>query len=289
LLKHSFSQITPHIWWLSPNSETDRPTLGTIVGSHGTLLVDTGNSPTHARHLIQEIEHRGIGLPTFVLLTHWHWDHIFGASEFQATTLASCETKRIVSEMAGWEWSDSALDARVAQGIEIAFCRDNIIKELPEPRQLTLRPPDIGFTDLIELNLGDITCEIIHVGGDHAPDSSIVYVPQDKIVFLGDCLYLDIYATPNRYTTAKLFPLIEALLALDADIYFEGHNPNPTTRAELVELTNLLRAIGEAVHSPNQDRLATFDALKARGDLRLVDEDIEYVDAFIAGLRDSSQ
>ena len=198
--------------------------------------------------------------------------------------LAHAETKRVVSEMAAWDWGDAALDEWLTKGIEIAFCRDNIIKELPDRSGLVLRAPEIAFTDRVELDLGGVRCELIHVGGDHAADSSIVYIPQDRVVFLGDCLYVDLYHSPNRYTTTKLYPLIDRLLALDADIYFEGHNPKPTTRQELIEFTTLLRAIGDAVQTVDQDRTATFEALKKRTDLKLLDEDIEYVDAFLEGL-----
>src|SRR5436190_734052 len=100
MLTHTFQQITPHVFWLSPNSATDRPTLGVIAGERGTLIVDAGNSPAHARHLLDEMAHRGLAAPTFVLLTHWHWDHIFGATEFHVPILAHAETKRIVNEMA---------------------------------------------------------------------------------------------------------------------------------------------------------------------------------------------
>lgn len=285
MLTHQFNQITPHVYWLSPNSTTDRPTLGVIVGTRGTLVVDAGNSPAHARHLLGEMAQHNLPAPSFVLLTHWHWDHVFGAAEFPAPLLAQLETKRMVSEMARWEWSDAALQARVAQGIEIEFCRANIVKELPDRSGLVLRPPELGFTDRVELDLGDITCEIIHVGGDHAADSSIVSVPQDKVVFLGDCLYMDIYRTPNRYTTAKLFPLIARLRGLDADVYVEGHNPNPTTRAELIEITDLLKAIGKATMDPSRDRMEILAELKQRSGLKVLDEDIESVDAFLAGLQ----
>lgn len=286
-LTHSFEQSTPHVWWLSANSATDRPTLGVITGSKGTLIVEAGNSPAHARHLLDEMAHRGMAAPSFVALTHWHWDHVFGAIEFHAPLLAHAETKRVVQEMAGWDWGDAALNERVAQGIEIEFCRENIVKELPDRSGLVLRAPDIGFTERLEVDLGDVTCEIIHVGGDHAADSCIFYVPQDKVVFLGDCLYADIYHRPDRYTTGKLFPVIKTLLALDAETYFAGHDPKPTTRAELVEWTDILRAAGKMVLSADQDREQTFAELKKRTELKLLDEDIDYVDAFLEGLKDT--
>jgi glyoxylase-like metal-dependent hydrolase (beta-lactamase superfamily II) len=115
------------------------------------------------------------------------------------------ETRRILLEQAGWDWNNAALDARVAQGIEIAFCRDMLKAELPDRSGLVLRPSDIAFTNTLEIDLGCVTCRLIHVGGDHAADSTIVFVPEERVVFLSDCRYEDLYVTPRRYTTAKAF------------------------------------------------------------------------------------
>src|SRR5206468_3429129 len=113
MLTHTFQHITPHVFWLSPNSTTDRPTLGVVVGTRGTLIVDAGNSPAHARHLLDEMAHRGMASPTLVVLTHWHWDHVFGASVFPGRLVANDETSHVVREMAKWDWGDAALAERV--------------------------------------------------------------------------------------------------------------------------------------------------------------------------------
>ena len=62
---HHFNQITPHVYWLSPDSTTDRPILGAIVGSRGTLLVDVGNSPAHVQIVLGELAKRQLPAPTF--------------------------------------------------------------------------------------------------------------------------------------------------------------------------------------------------------------------------------
>ncbi len=45
----------------------------------------------------------------------------------------------------------------------------------------------------MELDLGEVTCVLKHVGGDHAHDSVVIYVKEEKILFLGDCIYADIF------------------------------------------------------------------------------------------------
>jgi len=66
------NQIAPHVYWLAPDDTADRPLLGLIAGTRGTLVVDAGNSPAHAQVLFAALAQRNLPVPTFALLTHWH-------------------------------------------------------------------------------------------------------------------------------------------------------------------------------------------------------------------------
>jgi glyoxylase-like metal-dependent hydrolase (beta-lactamase superfamily II) len=273
------NQISPHVYWLPPDSTTDRPVLGVVAGERATLLVDAGNSPAHARLFLAEVARLKVAPPQFLVLTHWHWDHIFGAATIALPTLAHLETRRRLVEMAGWDWSDAALEERVAAGLEIEFCRDMIKAELPDRTDLILRPPDIAFTDRVELDLGGVSAQLIHVGGDHAADSTIVFIPEERVVFMSDCLAPDLYHPPRRYTTRRLFPLMDHLLRCEADFYLMGHNPEPVSQAELDTYTRRLQLIGQLVERLGPDRAAILAELG-----RFDADDEEDLDCFLAGL-----
>ena len=279
------NQITDHVYWLSPDETTDRPVLGVVSGEHSTLIVDAGNSPAHAQLLLGELTRIKVAPPRFLVLTHWHWDHVFGAHTFALPTLASIQTRRIVEEMAQLDWSDEAIDRRVEEGVEIEFCRDNMKAELPDRSQLILKAPEIGYSSLLELDLGGVICDLVTVGGDHASDSSIVYVREDKVMFLGDCLSEDLYSGPPSFTTRKLYPLLDQLLSFDADFYLEGHAPEPMTRGQMVELATLFKRIGREVERSGPEREAILSALRTGMDEALDDETLEIVDSYLAGLR----
>lgn len=285
MISHTFQQISPHGYWLSPDHTTDRPTLGVIAGAHGTLVIDAGNSPAHVQVLLAAMAQQHLSPPTFALLTHWHWDHVFGTSALAVPTLASQETARIVRVLAGLDWSDAALDQRVADGTEIAFCRDMMKVEWPDRSQLVIRPPELAFATAVTLDLGGVTCQLIHVGGDHAHDSTIVYVPEDKLLFLSDCIYDDLYHGPRRLTTTQLFPLLERLLAYDVDYYLGGHDPEPLTRARFAADAEFMRTIGETVTTIGQDRTAILTELPKVLGRSLTDDDTEIASAFLAGLQ----
>ena len=281
----TLNQLTPHVYWLPPDETTDRPILGVVTGERGSLLVDAGNSPAHANLRLNEIARLRLTAPHYLTLTHWHWDHVFGTAAIQLPTLAHIETKRIVTEMAHLDWSDEALDQRVAAGQEIEFCRDMIKAELPDRRGLVIRPPEIGFTAEVELDLGGTTAHLIHVGGDHAADSIIVYVPGDRLVFLSDCLGPDLYHQPQRYTAAGSAAMLDRLLSYEAEIYLTGHGDRPLARAEVVAFADLLRTVGRVVTGHEKNRPAILTQLEQTLPAPL-DEDVpEIVNAFLAGLQ----
>jgi glyoxylase-like metal-dependent hydrolase (beta-lactamase superfamily II) len=213
------------------------------------------------------------------------WYLVFGRAAGAVPTFAHRETARIVAEMARMDWSDAALDRRVAEGTEIEFCRDMMRAELPDRSELTIRPPEITYDAEVWLDLGGVTCQIARVGGDHAHDSSVVCIPEDGVVFLGDCIYDDIYHGPRRLTTAALFPLLDRLLAFDAAHYLAGHHEQPLTRAEFEAEAALLHTIGRTVEQNGDDRDAILAALSAATGTPLIDDHAEIADAFLAGLR----
>jgi glyoxylase-like metal-dependent hydrolase (beta-lactamase superfamily II) len=279
-------QLTRHVRWLPADPATDRPILGAITGTSGTLMVDAGNSPAHAAYFLAELERAGLPAPSFVALTHWHWDHVFGTASLPVPTVAHVETRRAVAAMAGLDWSDAALDRRVAEGTEIAFCRDMIKAELPDRSALRIRPPEIGFSHELELDLGGVTCRIIHVGGDHAADSSIVYVPEDGVMFLGDCIYADIYREPRRYTLGRLLPLLDRLETYPAECYLPSHHDAPLGRAEFQAELELLRTVGAIVAEHGPDEAAILAAIQRQRGAPATEDEIDVMREFIAGLEE---
>jgi glyoxylase-like metal-dependent hydrolase (beta-lactamase superfamily II) len=277
-------RVSEHVHWLAPDPATDRPILGVVAGEQATLIVDAGNSPAHAQLLLRSIA--GLGLPPlkYLALTHWHWDHIFGAHTLNLLTFAHQETRRVVAHLAGLDWRDAALDARVASGEEIIFCADNMKKELPDRGGLVIKVPEVGFSQRVELDLGGVTCQIVHVGGDHSPDSSVVYIPEDRVLFFSDCLSEDYYSGAPSYTVAKLLPLIDTLLSFEADHFFGGHTNAVITRQDFIADTDMLRMIGQEVQHAAGDRPAILAALRARLGADLPDDPVEVMDAFLAGL-----
>ena len=277
---------TEHVYWLEPDDRSDRPIIGAVAGSEGSLIVEAGNSPAHLKLFFDEFEKFDLAPPTFLTATHWHWDHVFGASALDAPFIVHRETRDMLANMARLEWSDEALDRRVEDGSEIEFCRDMMKKELSEVERsaLEIRIPDVAFATEVELDLGGVSCQIINVGGNHGSDNSVVYVPEDKLLFLGDCTYEAYYNGPVQYNTRKLFPLLDRLLEFDAEIFLFAHSPEPMGKEEMCAYTSRLKMIGRTVERFEGRRDAIMTELQMLFASALSEDDLEYMNSFIAGL-----
>jgi glyoxylase-like metal-dependent hydrolase (beta-lactamase superfamily II) len=284
---HALDQLHPlteRIFWLPADSRTDRPMLGLVVGDREGLLIDAGNSPAHVGLLRKAIQAQALPQPTCLAITHWHWDHVFGVATLGLPSYASQETDRILRVLATLDWSDAALDQRVTDGLEIGFCRDMIKAELADRSQLQIVAATTTIEQQLTLDLGNCVAELIVVGGDHAHDSMIVYLPSQAVVFLGDCIYDDLYHGARRLTTTQLFPLLERLLALPADYYCASHHEQPLTRAEFEAKARLLQQIGTIVSQIGPDPEAILAQIGQQLATPLTEDHHDIMQAFLAGL-----
>jgi glyoxylase-like metal-dependent hydrolase (beta-lactamase superfamily II) len=255
-------QISPHVYWMPPDVP-DRPSLCAVVGGDCTVMLDGGASAVHARQFLNALADVGVPAPRYTVLTHWHWDHVFGAAEIGAPVIAHNNTAQELARLAGYDWDDAALDTRVASGTEIAFCADNIKLELPAPRTITIKLPEIIFDKSLQLDLGGVICHIQHVGGDHAADSCIMHITSDNVLFLGDCLYDAIYAPVRHYTVAKLLPLLNTLSGYEVAHAVEGHNPERMDRVAFSAFLDKMRLAATLVHTHGADEARLLSAATA--------------------------
>jgi glyoxylase-like metal-dependent hydrolase (beta-lactamase superfamily II) len=226
------ARITEHVYWLPP-APPDRPSLCAVVGTRRTIWLDGGSSAAHAREFAAYLAGEGIGPPSHVVLTHSHWDHVFGAAELDAHVAAHELTAGYLEELAALDWSDEALDARVAAGDASQAHADHVKAELPAPREVRIAPADIVFEHGLRFELGGVGVRVVHVGGDHADDSAVAFVEPDGVLFLGDCLY---EAPSGGYTAELALPLIAAVRSFGAELFVEGHEETVLSAAELDEL-----------------------------------------------------
>lgn len=279
----TIERIGERFWYMTSVSETDRPILGMVVGSEKTLMIDAGNSEAHAQLFLEFLLEKNVANPDYVVLTHWHWDHIFGLSGLKnIISISSRQTKAEIEKMLPLSWSDEALDQRVAEGTEIEFCSTAIKNEFSAHRDIKVTLPELTFEGKVEIDLGGLTCILQHVGGDHAEDSVVVYIKEEKILFLADSIYPDIFSPKRNYTVNRTLALLEVLETFDAETYILSHW-KPISKEEYNSESKMLRTIAELTGRLNGEQSKIIEEYKNSCRRELTEDELETISFFCNG------
>ncbi len=191
MVRPDLIQLAERVWLFphDPDQELVQPAIAILCGSHQTVLVDAGNSPAHALRVLAALRELDAPPVAYVVYTHHHWDHIFGAVVYESPVIAHTRCRERVLRTAAQPWSKPFLIEQSRQRPALAGLyqlMDQVVDDWSEFRVVV---PSLTFSERLSLHLDGLTVEIEHVGGQHADDSSIVRVPEAGVVFLGDCFY----------------------------------------------------------------------------------------------------
>ncbi|WP_404407098.1 MBL fold metallo-hydrolase [Jeotgalibacillus malaysiensis] len=275
--------LSDRITYLTPVGPTDRPILMAVTGEHHTLMIDGGNSKAHAELFLERLKAAGKSLPDLTAVTHWHWDHIFGLEALTAPAIASYDTKQAMEELVDFKWDDQSLDERVATGVEIQFCADAIREEFQDHRDIKVVLPSILYEDELTIDLGGVTCVLKQVGSDHAKDSTVIYVKEEKLLFLGDVTAPLMYAPKWHYTADETLKLLDHLDQFDAETYVISHY-KPISKAEYQKEAQFLRKTASLVKECGRDIDQINARLTAFYGKELTADEEETVEFFINGV-----
>lgn len=216
-------QITPRCFYLPNDPTADRPCLGYIRGDRYGLMVDAGNSPAHHRQFLEEVSATQLPAPSAVALTHAHWDHTYGMCAAAVPTLANHCTQAHLQRMHQWAWTLPAMEERLRTHEDIPFCHECILKEYPDLSTIRVTTADVVYHGCLTLDLGGVHAKLIHLDNSHADDCSIVFIPEEKVVFLGDITCTDLHHQPPCIHRARFEQLRRSLSALDFAYAIDGH------------------------------------------------------------------
>ena len=259
------TRITDHVYWMPPGPP-DRPSLCAVVGDRRTLMLDAGSSRAHAREFLDALSTDGGSRPGAVVYTHFHWDHVLGGAEVGGVVIAHALTAERLFELAARDWSDDGLDRRVAAGLSPPQHAAAVKAEMPAPRTVEVVPADIVFEESLEIDVGGVTVHVQHVGGDHSPDSSVMFVEPDRVLFLGDCTYA---SSQGVLTADSAFRLQDTILGFDAEHHVEGHHPLVSSRSAIedefakMRLAEKAAREGSTIAAPDEETEHYLEAFTA--------------------------
>lgn len=225
-------KLTEHIYYTPNDPAGDRPTLGYISGNKNAIMIDAGNSAAHNAAFLEQLKKNGLRKPDICVLTHWHWDHTFGLHALNMETYAHTKTNEKLREIAKWKWNNDAMRQRLTDGTEIAFADENIRIEYADPQKTCVVPAGNEIQEEITFDCGGVTCRCLHLPSAHSDDSIAAFIPEEKIIFIGDIYGDDFYNNHSR-NLDKTKALYGRLLEMDFTTAIPGHSA-PLSKDELL-------------------------------------------------------
>ncbi len=277
-------KITDRVYYMDYEEKGDRPVIGLVIGDDYCLVIDAGNSKDHAEKFLSEVEKMNIPPLKYLAITHSHWDHIFGAKTMNLINIVNDITNENLKEMSSYSWTDEAISDRVKAGKEIKFSEENLKIELPNNnREVEIINADIIYDEFLKINLGGIIVELERIPTDHSKDCSIIHIPSEKVVFLGDSTYLNMHNGEWSYSKEFLIPLLKELQYYEADYYVPSHHELYNNK-EFNKFSESLISISKQVkNSIDLDEAELKCKSKLNRDLTELEK--EYVLYFVRGNR----
>ncbi len=230
------TQLAKHTWLLphDPHPKAVQCSIGVIVTPKGSLLVDSGNSPRLASRIKVELMRCNLPPVSHIIYTHHHWDHIYGACGFNVPVTAHIICKAILEEESSKPWSIAYLNTGIKNNPKLKVSYNARAKSIDDWETFRIVVPEDVFENEKVIDFGGLAIELEHVGGEHAEDSIIVKVPEDGVMFVGDCYYPPPLHLRKPDSTHS-FNMLRRLQNDDYDLYVEGHD-KPFTQTKLLKL-----------------------------------------------------
>jgi len=215
----SLKQIMPGHYVYSTANAGRVFSSGVIVTSEGTLVVDALESATIARAERASIDSVVKQPVRYLVSCSFH-------DPFSKGNLAYADVFKI-----GHENYRAGLFDQMQRG------------RVPAEEQRA-RMPNATFRDRMSLHLGGKEIQILHFGSAHTKGDSILFVPQDRIAYMSEVFFNEEFPNMAGGYGVSWIRVLDAVKALDADIFVPGHGPIPEdpkqTRAALDRARQIL-------------------------------------------------
>jgi glyoxylase-like metal-dependent hydrolase (beta-lactamase superfamily II) len=223
---------------LEGDPQFNRPgTAGFIIATDGVVVVNTTNSPFHARELLYEIRQR-TDLPVrYVINTDAEPDQMLGNEAFvdQGATIIS---------------SSQAQAAMRRYRHDLARRLDEDENWRLQGRMRGIHPtlPNQVFDEEMSLRLGGQEIRIRRVADGGSSGDAVVYLPAQKVLFLGRLFANGYFPRLASTDVRRWIEVLRDLESWDVDLYVPGHGP-PGDKKQLAEFRGYLEWLVEEVQS----------------------------------------
>ncbi len=212
--------------YLQPDGSWGWNNAGLIVDGEASLLVDTlfdeKLTETMLTDLRDAVGRKGREID-YLVNTHANGDHTYGNrlvadAEIIASKAAAEEMDEVPPTMLAAMMQSAPTLGELGEFITHCFSAFDF-------EGIVLPPVNRTFSGHLELTVGDTQVELIEVGPAHTRGDVLVHVPDQRVIFTGDILFIDgtpiIWAGP----VGNWIKACELIESLDVDAIIPGHGP----------------------------------------------------------------
>jgi glyoxylase-like metal-dependent hydrolase (beta-lactamase superfamily II) len=222
-----------------------------IVNDRDVVVVDATGTPASARELIAATR-RVTPLPvSYLVLTHWHDDHVMGTQAFQdafpgirivahpdtrdsMTTIAARNRERYLKDLPPYlDYLERKLaadtagtDAPLSDAERLGSASDLRLgrRYLAEAPRFRVTLPEFMVVHQLILKRGRRTIEIRHFGRGNTGGDLVVFLPRERVIITGD---LVVWPTPYVFDSypAEWADCLDSLRDRKARVLIPGHGP----------------------------------------------------------------
>jgi cyclase len=226
-----------------------------------TLIFDPFLTPQAATELLTVAEAVTTSPVKRVINSHYHLDHIGGNQSFPATTaiIATSRTRELILAQAAQqltarleqgaqrlaEWEKQATSARKSvekQDAQQALAQWRFLQAALPTWQFRL--PTITFDQRLVFYGRQRQIELLTYGDGHSQGDAILYLPTEKIIFMGDLLSIQHHPALSDGDPGELPRILDLVNRLQPQILVPGHGPVGTL-SDLQVMQQYLASITE--------------------------------------------
>lgn len=210
--------------YLQPDGTWGWSNAGLIVGDGESLLVDTLFDLALTGEMLDAMRPATTTSPIVAVAnTHANGDHCYGNQlvagegvDVIASAAAAREMDEVPAELL--HTFKEGADGPLKDFLTVAFGAFDLTG-------IHTPPPTRTFSGHLEIDVGGTAVELIEVGPAHTAGDVIAWVPDTRVVFTGDILFIE--GTPVMWSgpVDNWITACERIEALEPDVVVPGHGP----------------------------------------------------------------
>jgi glyoxylase-like metal-dependent hydrolase (beta-lactamase superfamily II) len=223
---------------------------GFVITAAGVVVFDALGTPSLGWELLQRIRNLTDQPIRYIVLSHYHADHIYGLQAFKdhVPELVIIAQERANEYRENEETADERANQRLDQRREALFPWVN--------RNTRVVPPDMTFGQRLVLKLGDRRFLMVYAGPAHSGSDIMMSVEPDGVLFAGDIVQNSRipFMNGDDVDTANWRRALDEVEHLNPKFIIPGHGRPSTNARGAIAFTRdyidyVRREMGKAVEN----------------------------------------